>query len=162
MTKTKNPYIEYKEKNRKQFHSLPIFFAFSREQFKKAMEERGLTENDTDKIYRLSDTGGFYLKSDAEKIHSFFNQPDNLSELMESEKGFAYSAFYYELGDHEYHINQYQGDYDVCRCFGRCEYSPDKDYKDYLKEMGYSDSVISSFEKARKDFMNYVDKNDLY
>lgn len=161
MTKTKNAYIEYKEKRQKEFGALPIFFAFSREQFKKAMEERGLTENDTDKIYRLGH-GGFYLRSDAEKIKDFFKKPDDLPKIMENEKGFAYDAFYYEMGNHEYHINEYQGDYDVCRCFGECVYSPDKDYMDYLKEMGYSDSVISSFKKARKDFLNYVDENDLY
>ena len=70
-------YQEYQAKRQEECNALPLFFAFSNEQFKKHMEERGLTENDTDKIYRLGDTGGFYLRSDAALIKEYF-QNDKL------------------------------------------------------------------------------------
>jgi hypothetical protein len=40
-------YEEWKNTKQKEFDELPIFFAFNDKQFKEAMEERGLTENDT-------------------------------------------------------------------------------------------------------------------
>src|SRR5574344_210153 len=105
-------YEEYKNKKQEEFNDLPIFYAFSNEQFEAAMNERGLTLKDTDKIFKLGDTGGFYLKKDAEIIRAYFSKQDELSELMK-DKTFATEAFLYEMNNHEYAIN-WQGDYDVC------------------------------------------------
>ena len=151
-------YKEYKKARQDEFNNLPIFFAFSNEQFKRAMEERGLTENDVDKVYRLGDTGGFYLKKDADIIRNFMNKPDKLNEYMKNPE-FAESAFYYEMGNHEYHIN-WQGDWDVCSCFGDCEYSDGKTYVDYLKEIGYTQETIFTFKLAKKRFYLDCIKND--
>lgn len=143
-------YEEYKNQRQSEFNALPIFFAFSMEQFAREMEKRELTVDDTDKIYRFGN-GGFYLRSDAPIIREFMNKPDPIRELM-NDPEFAESAFYYEMGNHEYHINLYQGDWDVCSCFGSCDYGEEKDYRDYLKEMGYSPEVISAFRTARNHF----------
>ena len=140
-------YEEYKNQRQSEFNALPIFFAFNMEQFAREMEKRGLTVDDTDKVYRFGN-GGFYLRSDAPIIREFMNKPDHIRELM-NDPEFAESAFYYEMGNHEYHINTYQGDWDVCSCFGSCDYGEEKDYRDYLKEMGYSPEVISAFRTAR-------------
>ena len=153
-------YKEYKKARQDEFNNLPIFFAFSNEQFKRAMEERGLTENDVDKVYRFGGTGGFYLKKDADIIRNFMNKPDKLNEYMKNPE-FAESAFYYEMGNHEYHIN-WQGDWDVCSCFGDCEYSDGKTYVDYLTEIGYTQEIINAFELARKHFHSDCIKNDWY
>lgn len=153
-------YQEYKEQRQNEFNNLPIFYAFSDEQFEKAMNERGLTMQDTGKIYSIGN-GGFYLRSDADKVREWFNKPDPIKELMENPK-FAEDAFYYEMGNYEYHINHYQGDWDVCSCFGDCEYGNEKTYVDYLKEMGYSETVISAFTRAKKRFWNYVIEHDLF
>ena len=74
---------------------------------------------------------------------------------------FAESAFYYEMGNHEYHIN-WQGDWDVCSCFGDCEYSDGKTYVDYLKEIGYTQETINAFKLAKKRFHSDCIKNDWY
>lgn len=152
-------YDEYKQQRQDAFNSLPIFFAFSKEQFKEAMESRGLTVDDTDKLYSFPG-GGFYLRSDADIVRAFFNKPDPIKELMNDE-GFAESAFYYEMANHEYHIN-WQGDWDVCSCFGNCEYDEEKTYVDYLKEEGYSDKTILAYHRARKKFLKYCNDNDMY
>lgn len=153
-------YKEYRKREQEAFNALPIFWAFSNEQFKKAMEERGLTENDTDQIFGIGG-GGFYLRKDAEQIKAFMNRPDKLRELMENDEKFAESAFYYEMANHEYHIN-WQGDWDVCECFGSCEYDDDKGGADYLKEIGYSDKVVSCWFRAKNRFLKDAERNGWY
>lgn len=145
-------YQEYKKMAQKEFDDLPIFFAFSNKQLFEALEARGLTKDDTDKIYRLGDTGGFYLKSDAEIIRAYFNKDKNdqtLSELMR-DHDFAVSAFRYEMDNHEYAINYYQGDWEVVGCFSKkpLEFGDDKNYKDYLYEAGMED-LIPWYQEAR-------------
>lgn len=141
-------YKEYREAKSKSINDLPIFWAFSNEQFKEAMEKRGLTENDTNKIYKLPIPGGFYLKSDAEIIRAYFSKEDEILKLLKS-KRFAYEAFSYEMNNHEYAINYYQGDYDVLSCFFNCEWEDNKTYVEYLTENGYAD-LIPTYERARK------------
>lgn len=143
-------YQEYKTVRQKEFDDLPVFFAFSDEQFKEQMEKRGLTANDTDKIYRLGNTGGFYLRSDAPKIRAWFASDDPLEKLMK-DPAFAESAFYYEMCNHEYGINT-QGSWDVCSCFGHCEYGYDKGGKEYLEEMGFPPETIDAYYAARRRY----------
>lgn len=144
-------YLEYKRKREREFNELPIFFVFTNEQLEKELNKRGLTLQDTGKLYRLGDTGGFYLKSDADKIRAYFDKSDDLPNLMNDDK-FAESAFEYEMDNHEYAIN-YQGDWDVCSCFCKhCEWSEMKDYTDYLTENGHAD-WIPAYSKARKRHM---------
>ena len=151
-------YQKYKNQQQTEFNALPIFFAFNRDQFAREMEKRGLTIDDTDKIYSLG-AGGYYLRSDAPIIRAYFKKTNPIHELM-NDTEFAVSAFYYEMGNHEYHINTYQGDWDVCSCFGSCEYAEDKNYADYLKEMGYSDEVIRDFQLAKDKFFKACNDND--
>lgn len=143
-------YLEYKEQEQKEFEALPIFFAFGIEQFRQKMEERGLTENDTDKIYRLGHTGGYYLRTDAPIIKEYFDRERTpLDELMK-DHDFAVSAFRYEMDNHEYAINYYQGDWEVVGCFAKrgLEFGDDKDYKDYLREAGMEE-LIPWYQEAR-------------
>ena len=145
-------YQEYKKMAQKEFDDLPIFFAFSNKQLFEALEARGLTKDDTDKIYRLGDTGGFYLKSDAEIIRAYFNKDKNdqtLRDLMR-DHDFAVSAFRYEMDNHEYAINYYQGDWEVVGCFSKVslKYEENKDYVDYLTEAGMAD-LIPWYKEAR-------------
>lgn len=154
-------YLEYRDARQKEFDELPIFWAFSKEQFRQAMEERGLKETDTDKIYSLG-AGGFYLRSDAEIIKAHFNKPDELKTLMQ-DKEFAVSAFYYEMGNHEYHIN-WEADWDVCNCFcfKELEYEEQKTYIDYLTEDGYDDKVIGYYREAKSKFLKDADEKGWY
>lgn len=156
----KMTYKEYKMQRQKEFNNLPIFFAFSTDQLEKAMNERGLTLKDTDKIYSFG-SGGFYLRSDADKIREWVNTPDPIKNLM-NDYEFAVSAFYYEMKNHEYSINPYQGEWEVCSCFGDCEYDDCKTYVDYLKEIGYSENVINAYTKAKDKYWNDAIKYDWF
>ena len=146
-------YKEYREKKQAEFNALPIFFAFSDEQFEKAMNERGLTKDDTDKIYKFGNAGGFYLKSDAQVIRDFMDKPDEFWELAKDD-AFLIEAFGYEMDNHEYAINYYQGDWDVLSVFFKCEWADDKSYVEYISESGCDEEMktrmIKCYEQARK------------
>lgn len=152
-------YREYREVKQKSFNELPIFFAFGMRQFKEAMEERGLTEKDTDKIYSLG-AGGYYLRSDAPLIRAWFSKKDELPELMKNYE-FAEDAFFYEMKNHEFGINS-QGDWDVCSCFGDCEYDDSKGGDEYLRDMGYGESTVNAYHGAKARYFREALENDWF
>lgn len=147
-------YMEYTAAKQKEVNDLPLFFAFSNAQLEKALQERGATVQD---IYRLGDTGGFYLKKDAPLVRAVLGKKDELPELMK-DPDFALQAFRYELDNHEYAIN-WEGDWEVCSifCEGRCKYGEDKTYKDYFTEDGHSE-WIPLFQQARRAHMQAFDE----
>jgi hypothetical protein len=101
-----NSYLTLKEKHQKEFSDFPIFFAFSNEQFERGMKKFGLNPDDTDKIYSLSGTGGYYLRSDAEALHDMFDRHEReRQEAIEADttgEGYIFDMFNYELANHEY------------------------------------------------------------
>lgn len=153
-------YTEWKDKRQKEFNELPIFFAYSNAQFAAEMAARGLSETDTDKIYRLG-RAGFYLRKDSAKIREWFSRTDELSKLMDNEE-FAIEAFEYEMENHEYAIN-WQRDWDVCNCFceQECEYGEYKTHVDYLTEQGHADWV-PAYEKALAIYNEKAIANEWY
>ena len=153
-------YKEYIEKEQALANALPVFYAFSDEQFMNQLEKRGLTLNDLDKLYRLGDTGGFYLKSDADKIKEYFERPDELSELLK-DYDFAFEAFYYEMGNHEYHIN-WEADYSVCSCFGHVEYDDSFGMSDYFVQLKWNETTIKAYKDARNKFLHDCDEGGWY
>ena len=103
-----NKYAEMKKRHQERINALPLMFAFSDKQFKEGMERWGLTENDTDKIYKLGTTGGFYQRKDSTLIFSAFEENENdLAEAIKADPdgtGFIKDMFLYELANHEYCI----------------------------------------------------------
>lgn len=103
-----NKYSEMKKRHQERINALPLMFAFSDKQFKEGMERWGLTENDTDKIYKLGSTGGFYQRKDSTLIFSTFEENENeMNEAIKSDPdgtGFIKDMFLYELANHEYCI----------------------------------------------------------
>ena len=146
-------YLEYRRERETEACRLPIFYAFSDEQLAEELTKRGFNGLEgASEIYRIGKTGGFYLKKDAPVIKEFLKKQKSrksLKELMQDQK-FAVDAFVYELGNHEYAINYYQGDWDVCSCFSERElqFAEDKKYDEYLREAGYDDKVIGYFKIA--------------
>ena len=141
-------YQEYLKESQDAFDKLPIFWAFSDEQFEKAMNKRGLSVEDTDKVCRLS-MGGFCLKADLPVVKAHLEKPDPLPELMKN-FDFARDAIYYEMCNHEYGIN-WEGDYDVCSCFGQIEWR-ESDVVSYFKQLGWSDETRRAYLIARRDY----------
>lgn len=154
-------YQEYMQMKQDGFNALPIFWAFDKKQFKEGMERFGLTEKDTDKIYALG-SGGYYRKSDADIVRAWFKQEDELPELMK-DHDFAVDAFIYELGNHEYHINHYQGDWEVLGCFYNVEWLGDgASTADYLNSLDIPECVKAYYVEAVSKFLKMAEENGWY
>lgn len=101
-----NAYAEMKKKHQQEVNDFPMFFAFSDKQFAEGMKSLGLEPEDTDKIYSLRGTGGFYRKSDSQKLHDMFDRHEKerkgAIEADQTGEGFIYEMFDYELANHEY------------------------------------------------------------
>lgn len=118
-----NKYNELKQRQQQEINALPIRFAFGNKQFKEMMTDWGLdAEKELDKICRLGNTGGFYLKKDAELIRDTFKRhTEEWEAAIEEDKtgdGFIYQMFLCELSDHEYNYT--------------------KDYEETLDSLGYT------------------------
>lgn len=101
----KNTYLVLKQKHQNEVNDFPMVFAFGNAQFKEAMKELGLTENDTDKIYSIGG-GGFIRKTDSEAFNEMFDRHNKeMKEAIEGDTtgdGFVFDMFTYELANHEY------------------------------------------------------------
>ena len=139
---------------------MPIFWAYSNKQLEEELNKRGLTLDDTDKICCIAN-GGFCLKTDKEKIKAYFNREDELPKLMK-DYDFAFDAIYYEMANHEYHIN-WQADWDVCSCFGKVKYTDEEDELErYFKELGWDEVTRKAYMDARKKFYSDADEKGWY
>ena len=142
-------YEEYTNARQKEWDALPIFYAFGQAQFEEALKERGYKKKDYKDLVNLGH-GAFCHRSALPAIKAF-TEADRLAELMQ-DYDFAYDAVYYEMANHEYHINL-QGDYDVCSCFGAVGWHEDDAYT-YFKELGWSADTVRAYACARRDFLD--------
>ena len=103
-----NKYRELKSRHEKMMNEFPMFYAFNNKQFEEGMAKLGLNPDETDKIYKLGGTGGFYRKSDSNKLKEMFNTFERETKEAiaadETGYGFIYDMFNYELANHEYCI----------------------------------------------------------
>jgi len=102
-------YRELKQKHENEVNDFPFIFAFNNEQFAEGMAKFGLTPNDTDKIYKFGNTGGFYLRTDAERLHEMLTRHEKeMQEAVDADatgEGFIFEMFDHELADHEYIVS---------------------------------------------------------
>lgn len=106
-------YVELKNKHSKEVNEFPMKFAFSEQQFEKAMQELGLTKDDKDKVMGISG-GGFIRKTDAKAFAEMFERQEReMKELIDADEtgeGFILDMFTYELCNHEYGITYEEED----------------------------------------------------
>ena len=98
-------YLELKERQQEEINRFPMFFAFNSEQFKEGMEKLGLEPGDTNLIYKLGNTGGYYRRSDAEELNNMFTRHEReRQEAIKADtgEGYCFQMFKYELANHEY------------------------------------------------------------
>lgn len=130
-------YEELKDRQREEFNSFPIVYAFSDGQLVKALEKLGAKKEDCVSIFGHGD---IVKKEDAPKLLAMMKRHDQeLAEAMQ-DYDFAVAGFLYEMNNHEYCIN-WDGDDDVLNCFGL-------DFGK-LDELGLSDA----YRAARKEHM---------
>lgn len=100
-----NQYLLLREKIQKEVNTFPMRFAFSNEQFEKAMKELGLTEKDTDKVVGIG-YGGFIRKTDVKAFNEMNKRHRNEEKKAIANdltgEGYIKDMFEYELANHEY------------------------------------------------------------
>jgi len=144
---TTNAYRVMKDKHQKEINEFPMFFAFSDKQFDEGMRELGLEPSETDKIYSLKGTGGFYRKSDAPALHEMFNKHDaEMKKAMASDDNFLFDMFDYELGNHEYIVT-----YDVSDTLDALGLTID--------EVKNDKRLLDALQKARKSQEEWYSQN---
>ena len=144
-----NGYRTMKSKHQEEINGFPFFFAFSTEQFNEGMEKFGLRPEETDKIYRLGSTGGFYLKTDSDRLREMFDRHNKeIADAIANDadgRGFVYEMFYCALADHEY---SYTGD-----------------ISDALAALGLTADKLSGDEKLLRGIKKAMDeqsKNEIW
>lgn len=159
-------YTEFKDMLQKKVNGLPTFYAFSNEQLDNALDDMGLSLKDMkgNKLISMG-FGAYCLKRDLDGILSELNAVDDAKRKFIEDYEKAYDAFFYEMGNHEYHIN-YQGDWDVLSCFGLndnvCEYEDGKDVDECMDAMGLSPVTKAAYHDARGDFLRMARDKDWY
>ena len=111
------------------------------------MKSLGLDPSETDKLYKAGGTGGFYRKTDAERLFKMFdNHRQEMKEARETDDQFLFDMFNYELGNHEYVIT-----YDV------------EDTLDALgltvEEVNNNPRLLKALNKACKSQQNWYAKH---
>ncbi len=142
-----NAYAEMKARHQKRVNDLPIKFAFSMQQFREAMESWGLTENDTDKIYKMGGTGGFYRREDSKLIFDTFEENEIEKKAAIGNdldgSGFIKDMFLYELANHEYCIT-----YDLEPTLDALGLTED--------EVLNNPALVNGLKLARKEYLDHA------
>ena len=98
----KNNYKNFKEKQQKEINSLPIYWAFGKEQTDELMERLNIKSDEELKEKCFSIFGGIALKEDKNRIlNTFERQNQELKDALKDDD-FLQDALEYELGNHEY------------------------------------------------------------
>lgn len=93
--------------------------------------------------------------ADKEAVEHMADLQKRLSDRRkECEQSYEYlkSAFKYEMSNHEYAINTYQGNWDVLSCFGEITYNEFDDINDYFDQLKFTDVQKKAFLDARKEY----------
>lgn len=100
-----NAYAEMKKRHQEEVNALPMYWAFSDEQFDQQLKKLGLTRNDTGKLCKTFG-GGFCLASDAQMIADTLRghrrEMEEAISADETGDGFIKDMFLSELSNHEY------------------------------------------------------------
>ena len=104
-----NEYRTMKARHQKEVDEFPFFFAFNNKQFAEGMKKFGLNIEDTDKIYKLGTTGGYYLRTDSDRLFEMFaRHTEEMDKAIDNDAtgdGFIFEMFNEELADHEYIVS---------------------------------------------------------
>jgi len=102
-----NTYKALKDKHQAECNAFPLKFAFSQEQFDKAMTELGLKPKDTKKVTSIG-YGGFTLNDNAPKWYALLSRQEReCAEAIANDidgTGYIQEMWDYELANHEYII----------------------------------------------------------
>ena len=136
-----NKYLEMKKEREESLNKLPLFAAFSKKDFEEGLKKVGGLEPG-EKVFNFC--GCMFIKeSDYPKLKEHSETSNKLMEEGLKDPEFAYAAFYYELGNHEYFLSY-------------------NDPRDTLESLCLTEEIVNNsevlktaFEKAKHDYLKY-------
>lgn len=134
---------------------ISVFFIGSDEERKARKKQI----EDADMIY-CSVSLAYYDKSEMDFVKHLGELDKKLHERREETENnysFLKSAFLREMWNHEYIIN-YQGNWDVLRCFGSIVYNEADDYEDYFNQLKFDGVHRKAFLDARKEYLKKAEE----
>ena len=142
----KNPYVAMKKRHMQEISDFPMAFAFSDKQFVEGMQKLGLSPQETNLVYKLGDTGGFYRRTDAPALHEiFYRHQKELQDAIDADptgEGFIYDMFAYELANHEYSYTQ-----DLKSTLEALDLSPE----DFIKNKKLAHGLKKAIKASQQD-----------
>lgn len=106
MERTRETYLEMKERHQAEVNALPIGFAFSEEQYTRQLETWGITKEEADAGAIVGIGGGFIRSSDRDLVLGTLqriHEESNAAILSDPDgSGYIYEMFFYELANHEF------------------------------------------------------------
>ena len=132
-----NKYKELKNKQQKEFHNFPMFFAFLEEQMNEGLIKLNTTRDDIVSI----GFSGYVRKSDLKAYKEMQKTHEQQMEKVLEDKEFLYQAFRYELANHEFCVNE--------------------EYNETLSSLGLKFETLTKeqkaiMQKAAEDYMSTV------
>lgn len=107
-------YLDLQEKQRKEFESFPIAYAFNDKQLEEALEKLGAEKHECVTVFGHGD---IVKRADAKALIAMLERhTEEMHQKLVEDKEFAEAAFLYEMDNHEYAIN-WSADEDVLGCF---------------------------------------------
>ena len=130
-------YLDMQKRHQDELSNFPIVYAFSDKQLEEALEKLGAKKEE---CVTVAGCGDIMKKTDVPAFLDMMKR--HRKELHEAMRDveFAYSAFLYEMDNHEYAIN-WSGDEDVLACFNM-------EWED-IRELG----LQLAWDKARHQHM---------
>lgn len=147
-----NKYDILRERQRKEFSTLPLHFAFGDEQIKRKLEELNIKEDEIEKKLVGIIGGGFMLKEDYPKYREMSERHyEEIQNEINNDKdgtGFIKDMFISELNNHEYGYTM--------------------DVNDTLEALGITDKDLAEnknlqngLELAKKRFIDNEEESEL-
>ena len=140
-----NKYLEMKKEREKSLNKLPFFAAFSKKDFEEGLKKVGGLKPG-EKVIMICN-GVFIKKSDYPKFKKHREKSNKLMEEGLKDPEFAYDAFYYELGNHEFFLS-YNDPRDTLESLGLTE-----------EEVNNNEVLKNAFKKAKHDYLKYCREN---
>lgn len=109
----------------------------------------------------------YYREQDRDFVRRHVELVAQLEQAMDATKNdydYQKSAFYYEMGNHEYHINYYQADWDTLSAFGKIEWHGDgaAAREKYFDELDFNEIQRKAYMDARRDFLRDAEEKGWY
>lgn len=130
--------------------SLPVVFAFSPDQLKAAREAKGIADD----VKLVHAGAGLFGTREALACleEAAQERTRRIVERVRADEEFAYSAFVYEMGNHEYGINM-DPDHDVLEAVYGVDLEADQPISHYIETLAMSMSERRAYGRARADYL---------